>query len=103
MFGTVICESCSEEGFWRSLVEPWSGKCRETHDSGASAIVESNVRLAAMRAFNETNLCKKLYAAFDSEPIITMLRKFIKVPIEDFCVRTKAHDGRFHVLHAARR
>jgi hypothetical protein len=45
------------------------------------------INLAALRAFNETDLCKRLYDTFNSDPIITMLRNFIRVPIEDFCVR----------------
>lgn len=56
------------------------------------------IHLAGIRAVNEMDMCKRLYDTFDSEPIITMLRLFIRPPLEDFCVRAKAHGGRAELL-----
>ena len=56
------------------------------------------IEISKDRAINETEMCKKMYTAFNSDPIIVMLRNFIKPAIEDFCVRAKAHGGRAELL-----
>lgn len=56
------------------------------------------LRIAWGRAINETEMCKRMYHAFNSDPIIVMLRQFIRTPLEDFCARAKAHGGRAELL-----
>ena len=59
---------------------------------------EEVISISRSRAINETEMCKRMYAAFNSDPIIVMLRNFIKPALEDFCAIAKAHGGRAELL-----
>jgi hypothetical protein len=56
------------------------------------------VSISRIRAINETELCKRMYRVYNSPPIITKLREFIGLAIEQICGLATAHGGRAELL-----